>query len=101
MNALTRPNKFPGKCQLCGAYHAAGAAIILKTDMGWKVQCAAACPPKAVEAPKPVNVAVGDLAGIMALFDMDRDRRGRALGLALARQCKDHYANASAKKGEQ
>ena len=23
------------------------------------------------------------------------------IGLALARQCKDHYANASAKKGEQ
>jgi hypothetical protein len=60
-------NRYPGKCHICGTYHAAGAASLHKTDIGWVVQCTTPCQPKPVQPQAPA-AKIGDLSRILALF---------------------------------
>lgn len=66
-------NKFRGYCHRCGAEIAAGAGLCLRVDGAWKVECVTPCEAKpAVERqapPKPAVAQVGDVAGVISLFD--------------------------------
>lgn len=68
-------NKYPGTCARCGEPVAAQAGECRKTDAGkWEVRCGTLiCEAGPVKAPAPkpaaVHAAIGDMAGIIALFD--------------------------------
>jgi hypothetical protein len=65
---MIRFNKYPGSCHRCGTQHAAGAALLLQTSDGWRVQCQTPCEIKAAPVPQKRAAVVGDLANILALF---------------------------------
>ena len=61
------PNRFPGLCHRCSVSVPAYGGMCEKFDGAWRVRCAVPCESKPKE-PLPQSV-VGDLGGIMALFD--------------------------------
>jgi hypothetical protein len=64
-------NKFPGNCYRCGTHHNAGAANLVRVNGAWAVQCITPCEINTapVAAAQRGPVQVGDLGGVLALFD--------------------------------
>jgi hypothetical protein len=60
------PNKFPGTCTSCRRRIAAGVGVCEKINGNWTVRCSSPCEP----APIPAAAKVGDMKGILALFDI-------------------------------
>lgn len=65
------PNKYAGSCRVCGEHVAAGAGVCEKQDGAWRLTCAVPCQPNpnATKKEPARTAAVGDLGGILALFD--------------------------------
>lgn len=69
------PNKFAGKCVTCSTRVGAGAGVCERINGVWTVRCAVPCQPAAsapAPAPRAAAVAVGNLTGILTLFDRAR-----------------------------
>lgn len=66
---MTITNKFAGRCNNCGGDVVAGAGEARLTEKGWRVFCASPCEHKPAAVRQTVETKVGDLAGIMKLFE--------------------------------
>lgn len=68
------PNKYASKCVNCGADIAIGGGICTKDNGRWVTRCARPCEAVVMLAPAApkTNVVVGDLAGILVLFERAR-----------------------------
>lgn len=62
------PNKFPGSCSRCAIPVPAYAGVCEKLEGRWQVRCTVPCEARA-QAPALPQSSVGELSGIMALFD--------------------------------
>ena len=62
------PNKFSGSCSRCAIPVPAYAGICEKLEGRWQVRCTVPCEARA-QAPALPRSSVGELSGIMALFD--------------------------------
>lgn len=65
-------NKYPGDCRRCSRYVAANAGARVLTEDGWRVECLVpecTALPTFTKPAKPAATTVGDVTGILALFD--------------------------------
>lgn len=70
---MSIPNKYDGTCNRCGQHVPSAAGEARLTDKGWRVFCVPECEARPVHVRSPVvEQRVGDLAGIMRLFDKAR-----------------------------
>jgi hypothetical protein len=70
MNSIL-PNRFPGKCCICGGDVAAGKGHLSRypNTGGWRVQCVPACSAVLDESKRIQPRQIGDLSGLLRLFD--------------------------------